>query len=529
MPTKSKYSESDFLTDIIGSPGLRNVKKSPYCYSYNVEETRMNCDPFVRKSLKLWNSSISETFIGYSKRAELSVALKTLLKFKFPERLKSNDKSFLSAYEKALAKTRSVFLPSEPLYRISTPNACDTMHLDAAAGFSFPDQTKSECVEEAYDVASYIQHMVEHDKKYFVPPCKLAVRGHLSAPEQEKSRPVWVYPFEISILEAKWAIPFYQHLEQNVSQVHFGHDSMPRLAHMMMQGLADDFECVEVTNDWSAFDSSIPKWLMDDAFDIIWDSFDNSWTAHDGQLIHGGDIMIEKNLKLYNFIKSYFMFTKLMLPSGSLIAKRHGIPSGSFFTQSIGSIINYLVNTTVSEYFDLLARRLVVLGDDSSFLVPGFATKNLNVDKISNFSYRYFGLTLKRDKFRCTTKQSERKFIGYQCQGYRFTRPVEEWFTMVLFPERDVEFLEQSASRVIAYYIIGGVNDEWYCSFYRTYFRHYPQLHGQTVYLTKGLKRLFKYVLRLPVKGFKIADISEFDPSRVPYLLSLKDDMYFQV
>jgi hypothetical protein len=483
--------------------------------------------------MKLTSKQRYDQIFGSSKRASLKLATDSLYKYSNAERKLKDVPNFNNSLEKGIQMARKAFVPSnDPINRRSTPNVPDLMNLDAAAGFSFPGCKKSEVIENLYDIACYMQHMIEADRRVYKTPCKLALRGHLHDADNPKSRPVWVYPGEVSILEGKWALPFYKHLEEHVDTVHFGEGAMKRLAKMMIDGISDANQNVEITTDWSTFDATVPNWLIDEAFEIIWDSFDNEYTYHDPmdgsepQLVYGGKIMYEKNRKLFEWIKDYFMYTPIMLPDGTVVKKMHGIPSGSFFTQAIGSIVNYIVIRAIDYHFSLGGRRFKVLGDDSSFLVPGPNRKFIDPQKISSFAWEYFGLVMKASKFRLAETQTQRKFLGYQCTGYRFIRSTEEWFKLVLYPERDVEFLEQSASRVFAYYILGGCNDEEYCRFFRCYFRQYPQVSGRILPLTRGLKRLFKYVFRLDTTVLQTPNLSQLDLVHLPYLLSAGDSMY---
>jgi hypothetical protein len=483
----------------------------------------MNTDPFVRKSMKLWNQHEYSQLRGYSKKAVLADGIEAFKSYAGPDKRKhSMPAEFHESYERAKALARHTFTPREKLTRLSVPDVCDTMNLDSAAGFSFPGKKKSECVEQAFDLASYIAHFVSAKKPVFSPPCKLALRGHLSADDEPKTRAVWVYPFELSILEGKWALPYYSFLEEQVPEIHFGEQSMIRLAKHLMSGLANHDDAVEVTLDWSGFDSSVPNFLIDDAFDIIFDSFDEEYTDHQGTQVFGGEKMAAKNHAVKEYLKNYFKRTKIMLPDGSTYLKSHGIPSGSFFTQAVGTIVNFISVLTLNHYFGLNGKRFRFLGDDSNFLVPNGAGK-IDPPSLSNAAWRCFGLTLKIEKLRIAKVQSERKFLGYQCEGYRYLRPTEDWMRMVLYPERDVEFLEQSASRVLAYYLLGGCNDELYCSFFRDYLGRYPQIRGAHLPLTRGLRRLFRFVFRIRTDSLQFPDFEKFDLLKVPFVLSCGD------
>lgn len=525
-PTPSECIKT-FLNKISRKPGLK-LHPDPDSYPYQIEATRMNTDPFVRKSMKLFDSELYEDLSGYTKKANLSNALETLSLFANPERSRSQfPKQYSRHLDAAISKARQVFVPSEKLYRFSLAHGCDNMNLDAAAGFSFPGKKKMECIDEAYDVAAYMQHRIQRGIPTYHPPCKLALRGHLSTEEESKSRPVWVYPYEVSILEAKWAVPFYEHLEKNVPTVHFGERAMPRLAQMMMGGLNTHDESAEITTDWSSFDATIPCWLINTAFEIIWDSFDNQFAYHEGAAVYGGPVMEEKNRLLFHWVKEYFLKTKIMLPDGTCVRKEHGIPSGSFFTQAVGSIVNFIVIEFMNSYFNWHARRIRVLGDDCSFLVPLYNPRKVDPQQIRALAWFCFGLVLKLGKLRIATDQSKRSFLGYHVEGNRFTRSDREWLLLVLHPERDVETLEQSMSRVLAYYILGGVNSELYCRFFWDYVGRYPDMSSRPLKVGRGMKRMFKYVFRLDIDILRLPDLRRLDPLSVPMLFSCGDRPFY--
>jgi len=211
-----------------------------------------------------------------------------------------------------------------------------------------------------------------------------------------------------------------------------------------------------------------------------------------------------------------------MLPDGSCYKKSHGIPSGSFFTQIIGSIVNYIAVRALDFYNEWNGRRFKVLGDDSSFLIPMGRGKVIP-DRVAWQAWHFFGLTLKKEKLRIADRQSQRKFLGYEIQGYRYMRATEDWLAMVLYPERDVEFLEQACSRVFAFYLLGGCNDAVYCDFFHDFLNRYPAVWGKTLPLTSGLKRLFRFVLRYQVDSLQFPDLKNLDLLKVPFSLSLGD------
>lgn len=488
-----------------------------FAYSYNVEETRMNTDPFVRKALKAWSPSAPISLSGYTRRAALKVALKSLVKFGGHEAKKSDiPADFLPHLQTAINQARQIFIPNEPLYRISLSESCDTLLGDTPAGFSFPGKLKDEVRDEAYDVASYIQHVVKRGGHAYEPPCKIALRGYLTPVNSPKSRPVWIYPMEMVILEGKWAKPFYDHLEENVPEVLCGADSMERLATLLGSDMGTHTNLASVTLDWSDFDTSIPNWLIDEAFKIIRNSFDDSFVIHENDIIFRGEKRRLKNKYVWEYLIDYFKKTKIMLPDGSTYRKMHGIPDGSYFAQAIGSIVNYIAIRALDYYFNLSGRKFRVLGGDSMFLIPGWGHVKFDINRLCSKAFEVFGLELKKDKVQITTSSGDRKFLGYQVHGLRFVRSSEEWMRLVLYPEHDIESLEDSAARVLTYYLLGGVNDQPYCSFFWYFFSSYQLTSIDHRCLTKELRD----ALRLDVSTPEISDIRNLDPMEVSTWLS---------
>jgi len=518
-----------FLSDISHKPGFK-ILQDPRSYTYNVEETRMNTDPFVRKAMKLWDVNIYRDLDGFTKKVSLESALNTITAYSHYQKGYSNIKpEYKPSIDHAVEMARRTFIPSQPLYRYALSESFDNMNLDSAAGFSFPGFKKSEVIEEAYDISSYMQHRLQRGIETYAPPCKLALRGHLSelTPSAvdddlmipEKTRPIWVYPFEVTGLEGKWAIPFYKHLEESVDTVHFGEGSMVRLAkYLVSNRYGEDLQ--EVTLDWKSFDAMAMNYIIDRAFDIIWDSFDNRYAYIDGKLVYGGDVMVKKNLNLFKWLRKYFKKTKLMLPNGKVVQKLHGIPSGSFFTQAVGSIVNYIMVQTLVHHNKWVIADLKVLGDDSCFKVVS-PLGTINKHKLAEQAKECFGAILHPEKVKIARKQMDRTFLGYKMHGYRYVRDTYDWFKMVLYPEHDVECLEQSASRVLAYYILGGCNDVDYCKFFWDYYARYPGIRTSTLKPSRGIQRMFKYVFRLPQDILMCPDFRRINLFSVGTTLSL--------
>lgn len=81
--------------------------------------------------------------------------------------------------------------------------------------------------------------------------------------------------------------------------------------------------------------------------------------------------------------------------------KKHGVPSGSFFTQIVDSIVNAIIAGTISAHFNLNLKPYdtFILGDDLLIYV----NRDLSLATIASFASNAFGVTFnpsKSEKFK---------------------------------------------------------------------------------------------------------------------------------
>jgi len=509
-----------FVDEYGSSPGLKQVN-DPHGYEYMLGSSLMNTDPFVRKSMKLSDRSMYESIRGYSRRPELALTLNTLAKFAS----RQADKKFKTEFEKhcwdmAIREARDKFqfndiIPYDGSYAIAE------MEHSTAAGFSWPGKKKGDVLDEIYSVEAYMRHNI-HDRRYvYPPPAKLAQRGHMHDAENPKSRPVFVVPAEVIAIEGMYAIPYIEKLKAT-NTVLIGENSLSKLI-SLLNACSTRSGKYSIAMDWSAFDSSIPTWLIDAAFKIVRHSYDLRYSYNPDKGIHfhkkgkDDETRAKNSVKAHNltldWIQTNFKKMKIMLPNGSILKKMHGIPSGSYFTQVIGSICNYIVISFIMYYCRIPWFDCSVLGDDSYTRID---VEGFDLSKAAAIAKKYFGMTLNVKKSSVKQFHERQKFLGYNVEGLRLIREDEEFAKMVLYPERDVMTLEQSVSRVFAYYLLGGVNNPWYCKFYHQYLGHYKKYSVTHFTLSVGMYRTLKYVAGLDVTPFQNFP---FDPGEISSLL----------
>lgn len=99
----------------------------------------------------------------------------------------------------------------------------------------------------------------------------------------------------------------------------YGANQLERLHKILNYEVGDGYS--GITLDWKGFDSSIPPFLIKQAFEIVWSTYQFETEGHE---IH--------MRKIFDYIVDYFIHTPIMLGNGDLYKKSHGIPSGSGFT-----------------------------------------------------------------------------------------------------------------------------------------------------------------------------------------------------
>lgn len=166
-----------------------------------------------------------------------------------------------------------------------------------------------------------------------------------------KTRLVWGYPLSMTILEAMFARPLIDHYLSGRGAMAFGlrkHEIAARLVPIVNSP-------IRYGVDFSGFDSSISPNLIRMAFNVLKTYFPTMDMEHTG---------------VWNMVIDYFINTPIIMPDGYVYRKQRGVPSGSYFTQMIDSIVNFFA----VQYASVRIRgrlipegKLLVLGDDSIF------------------------------------------------------------------------------------------------------------------------------------------------------------------
>jgi hypothetical protein len=156
--------------------------------------------------------------------------------------------------------------------------------------------------------------------------------------------------------------------------------------------------------DWSSFDVYPPPWLIRDAFSILRENLN-----FNRYQVRGAPTHAESLPRLWKAIVKYFIETPIRLPDGEVLKKRCGIPSGSYFTNLIDSIINCIVCHAVFMElgYGYSQQARWFMGDDGLLLT----NSDVNLELVAGKARSMFGFELNLTK---SEVGEEVNFLGYR-------------------------------------------------------------------------------------------------------------------
>jgi hypothetical protein len=139
-----------------------------------------------------------------------------------------------------------------------------------------------------------------------------------------KVRNVFGEAFQYILLEGLTAYPLMEHFANHDTFFFVGLDprkAVPELLEQLKR------KCPKMMSiDWSAFDTSVEHWEINDAFDLL------------------ETMLTFPNLEsraAFEFSRIFLINRKLAAPDGNVYMKLKSVPSGSYYTMLIDSIVNW--------------------------------------------------------------------------------------------------------------------------------------------------------------------------------------------
>nr|APG78277.1 RdRp [Hubei partiti-like virus 31] len=289
---------------------------------------------------------------------------------------------------------------------------------------------------DAFRSIRTVWHLVKEGKRVNLPDCAAYVRPHLVEKGEKKVRAVWGYPCTVSFQEACFALPLIEAYKQAKTPIAYGFETARGGCRKIFLrfGKYSNF----LSSDYSRFDKTIPAWLVRVAFDILFANLD---------LTEYQDYGIPDTLKLYRAWKKiveYFIKTPIRMCNGERYRKAKGVASGSYFTQLVDSIVNWIVTQYCIRKMGIKIHDHLVLGDDS------LVATNRQVDPHLLTSYAgRFGMIINPEKTQLTSRIQEVKFLGYYINNGGPSRKREELCAALLHPERPDRDFNDFATRTL--------------------------------------------------------------------------------
>jgi len=106
--------------------------------------------------------------------------------------------------------------------------------------------------------------------------------------------------------------------DDDSSKIFFGPRTMKRLP----RTVAPETDCTKITLDWTRFDSTIPRFLLEDVFDILFHMIDfTRMTVYD-ETLKFTNYKAEQYKLVFEWVKRNFIDTKIMCPDSTVYQKR---------------------------------------------------------------------------------------------------------------------------------------------------------------------------------------------------------------
>lgn len=227
-----------------------------------------------------------------------------------------------------------------------------------------------------------------------------------------KVRLVWGLPLSMILLEGQLMVPITEALKRTETPYVMGYTSMG------IAGRINELSyCpVQFCLDWSKFDSTVPHRIIHSVFRVI-----KSWFTSVDETAF--EVIVR------NFCTCPILMPDLRIYKGRV----RGIPSGSWFTQLVGSMCNLFLTEYISYIAQENIQKAVYLGDDSV----------LGMDRMPNLknwerAASVLGMTVNSAKQVIT--HGHPHFLGHDWGGMMPVRPLEETIQRLATMERYVSF-----------------------------------------------------------------------------------------
>nr|UZZ64748.1 RNA-dependent RNA polymerase [Camellia cryptic virus 1]UZZ64749.1 RNA-dependent RNA polymerase [Camellia cryptic virus 1]UZZ64750.1 RNA-dependent RNA polymerase [Camellia cryptic virus 1] len=319
----------------------------------------------------------------------------------------------------------------------------------SAAGYGYIGRKgDNDNYSKAKRTAVTIAEALDHDRNYGPKalldstPDVAFTRTQLSQIKvKSKVRNVWGEAFHYVLLEGLFADPLIRFFKGVESFYFIGEDpllAVPALIEEIIR--AKDYVYMF---DWSGFDASVQEWEIRFAFQCL-----------ESLLRFPSNV----EAQIWRFLIELFIYRKIAGPNKVLYLKTQGIPSGSCFTNIIGSITNYV---RIQYMFKRLTDRFALVfthGDDS--LAGVETTQFIQMDTFDSICAPLLW-KINIEKSEVSRKNENVSFLSRTVKEYQNARNELACLRMLMYPEYEVVSGDISALRAKSICRDAGINSRY--------------------------------------------------------------------
>ena len=320
-------------------------------------------------------------------------------------------------------------------------------NLQASVGCLYPGKRKIDEWGYIRDVAKQIhKELPKQNQLFAIPYHRAQISGYVGKngklrpkATKHKDRLVWCVDAATVLIESLYARPFIDKVLTHIQNYAGGKDDN-YISNLLIAWNVDNW----ISIDYSKYDSTVQAWLIKDVFDIIRSFFS------------------KRDVKVLQWIENQFIHTRILDFDGNISTKHRGIPSGSYFTQIVGSLVNALVILTYEfarfrgneakvwedmRYGDWL--RFMTMGDDNIV----FTRNKISLDDLASYVEHNFGLVINVEKCSSGNFTCKPDFLKRRWTTSGAERNILELLVNAIHPEYRREYEEKGFS---PYHILYG-------------------------------------------------------------------------
>lgn len=243
-----------------------------------------------------------------------------------------------------------------------------------------------------------------------------------------KVRNVFGECFHYVLLEGLFAQPLIERFMAIDTFYFIGHDPVKGVPDIINS--LPDRDQYFLTVDWSAFDASVQPYEIEHAFDLM----ESILTFPD----------IQTKL-IFKYVKRLFIKRKIISPDGRVYMRYSGVPSGSFFTHIVDSIVNWTRIRYLFHKNRLTHGLLKTHGDDA--LAELF---NPDEDSLKSMveDASLLGWYIKTEKSQLFKDRSQIIFLGRSSRHGHNYRDPDRCMRLMYYPEYPVTDPQISIARL---------------------------------------------------------------------------------